>query len=207
MSAPIRRRTVLLAFGAVIVLLSTIVGLQVLSTDGDNGPATPAAQHEVALPGTNTGWQGDATNVKLFDRLSFDRPSSEIWDRGGDDSSKRSDVGFTDISGCSAKCTVITFVDLTDPKMKQFFGDNPPAKWAQDSCTQEIRGELSSSKEFDMDGQTARYYYMPCGAEDEYSGHAWYVPGKDLFVMTYAGDGGPMSPEILRSVMDTVRWV
>lgn len=202
------RRRLLGMFAAVTLLLLGIVGVQNLASNGPTGPATPAPAREVALPGVNTGWQAKATEVTLFGRLAINRPSSEIWDRGGEpDSSKRADIGFTDISGCAANCTVITFVDLTNPEMKQFFGDNPPAKWAEDSCTQQIRGELSGSKEFDIDGQTARYYFMPCGPEDEYSGHAWYVPGKNLFIMTYAGDGGAMSPEILRSVVDTMRWV
>ncbi|HEX6416015.1 MAG TPA: hypothetical protein VFZ62_00635 [Candidatus Saccharimonadales bacterium] len=205
MSASTRksRRWPLVVFGAVTALVLSVVGLQSIGSSGE--PATPAPAREVALPGTNTGWQGSSELTALFNRLTFQRPSGEIWDSG--DSAPKGTQPYTDISGCTSNCTVITFVDLADPEMGKFFGDNPAAAWAKDSCTQEIHGELSGSKEFDLSGQTARYYYLPCGPEDEYSGHAWYIPGKKLFVMTYAGDGGPMSPEILRSVMDTVRWV
>jgi hypothetical protein len=204
MSATHSRRPILLAFGAVTVLILSVVGVQSLSSDEDAGPATPAASREVALPTANTGWKEDAKLTALFDRFTFDRPSIEVWD--GEDAHRTDSQPYTDISGCSSDCTIITFVNLADTESARYYGDNPPSVWANESCTLGPAGKLASSKEFDLDGQTARYYLLPCGAEGEYSAHAWYVPGKDLFVTTLAGSGGPMSPEILRSVMDTVKW-
>lgn len=196
-----RRRGLL--FGGAFVVALVIGGL--LLFGGSLTPATPQPAREISAPVPNTASLEGAESTTLFNRLTFQRPT--MWETGTTNATGA--YTYTDTTSCNpdaANCSTISFVDLTSPEMKEFFGDNPLDVWAKDSCPKD-RGELEGSKEYSMDGETARYYRLPCGVEGELTGHAWLIPGKDVLVMTYAGSGGSLSPEILRGVMDGLRWV
>lgn len=193
------RRLIVTVLIAVLAGLGTYLLLK--------GPATPEPDQSIAQPDANSMSLKDAERASLFEKFTFLQPAPAVWKTGH--SGDVWNMTYSDVTSCNAAaatCSTVTFANLSNPDAKAYFGNDPIKWWAQKNACKTGSKVLEGSEEFDTDGETTRYYRIPCGVEGENTVHAWFIPGKDLFVFTSTGKGGTFSVEIAKTVMDSVRW-
>lgn len=148
----------------------------------------------------NTASLRDAQWVEMFGRLKVLQPP--MWDGAmGEEDVVVNYADRTICSGPTARCPHILFFNLTPPDAPASYATDKLKSWVRDACKSD--NPKVEGTPIVLAGQPASYYRQVCSG-DEKDGdiaHAWYVPGKQLFVTADPG----VAPEIIQGALEQMQ--
>jgi hypothetical protein len=150
------------------------------------------------------------TEYKFFTRFTL--PFLKTW--GTSMSEPNAVLNAVDYSVCNAdaaSCPHIYFIDLRSSYGKQTYGGDPVAAESRARCTnaqEQGAAPAGAGKSVIIGGVAARYYpEITCANGEHYAEAIWYVPSKQMMVLSPSEDVGPsFDYDGLRAVLDNVEW-